>query len=52
MTRGVQKPPWHRPIPARTRRFTPSRDRAPGVRRIASTISPSLMPSHRHTILP
>lgn len=30
MTRGVQKPPWHRPIPARTRRFTPSRDRARG----------------------
>ena len=29
MTRGVQKPPWHRPIPDRTRRFTPSRDGDP-----------------------
>jgi len=29
MTRGEQKPPWQRPMPARTLRLTPSRDRAP-----------------------
>ena len=32
MTRGLHKPAWQRPMPARVRRLTPSRLRAPGVR--------------------
>ena len=50
ITRGEQKPPWQRPMPARVRRFTPSSERAP--RRMASTISPSLMVSQRQMIRP
>ena len=37
---------------ARVRRLTPSRLRAPGVRRMASMISPSVTLSHRHIICP
>ncbi len=52
ITLGEQKPPWHRPIPARTRRFTPSTLRAPGTRRMASMISPSVTVSHRQMTAP
>ena len=52
MTRGLQKPAWHRPMPARVRRLTPSRLRAPGVRWMASRISPSVTRSQRQTICP
>ena len=52
MTRGEQKPAWHRPIPALVLRFTPSSVFAPSGRRMASTISPSEIVSQRQTILP
>ncbi len=52
MTRGLQKPAWQRPIPARVRRLTPSRLRAPGTRWMASRISPSVTLSHRQMICP
>ena len=52
MTRGLQKPAWQRPIPARVRRLTPSRLRAPGTRWMASMISPSVMLSQRQMIWP
>ena len=52
MTLGLQKPAWHLPIPALVRRFTPSRLFAPGVRRIASMISPYVTDSQRQTMLP
>ena len=49
---GVQKPPWHRPMPARTLRFTPSSVRAPSGLRIASRISPSVTVSQRQMTCP
>ena len=52
MTRGEQKPAWHRPIPALVLRFTPSNDFAPSGLWIASIISPSVIISHRQIILP
>ena len=50
ITRGEQKPPWQRPMPARVRRFTASSVVAP--RRMASTISASVTVSHRQTMRP
>ena len=52
VTRGEQKPLWQRPIPARVRRFTPSRSTAPTGDLIAATISPSVIISQRQIILP
>jgi len=51
-TRGVQKPPWQRPVPGRTRRLTPSTVRAPAGRRMASMISASVTVSQRQIIRP
>ena len=34
ITRGAQKPPWQRPMPARVRRFTPSTERRAAVNRL------------------
>ena len=51
-TRGEQKPPWQRPIPARTRRLTASMLRAGTGRWIAATISASVTVSHRQMIFP
>ena len=52
MMRGVQNPPWQRPMPARVRRLTPSSVRAPMRQRIAARISASETLSQRHTIRP
>lgn len=52
ITLGEQKPDWQRPIPARVRRFTPSRDFAPKGLRTAFTISPSVTISQRQITLP
>ena len=51
-TRGIQKPPWHLPMPARVRRLTPSIVRAPTGRRMAARISASVTVSQRQMILP
>ena len=50
--RGLQKPPWHRPMPLPTRRLTPSMERAGTGACIASTISPSVTVSHRQITRP
>ena len=50
--RGVQKPAWHRPMPARVRRLMPSMSSAPTGRRMASRISASVTVSQRQTTLP
>src|SRR5208283_3425583 len=48
--RDVQKPPWHRPIPARVKYLTPSSVVCPLL--TAATISASDMFSQRQTMFP
>ena len=52
ITRGAQKPPWHRPMPARVRRLTPSTVGLPSVRSMAWAISASVTVSHRQMMRP
>ena len=51
-TCGEQNPPWQRPMPGRTRFFTPSTVGTQTGERSASRISPRLTYSHRQTITP
>ena len=51
-TRGAQKPPWHRPMPALTRRLTPSTDTGGMGARRQARISPSVTVSHRQITRP
>ena len=52
MRRGVQNPPWQRPMPDLVRRLMPSSVRAPTRARIDARISPSVTPSQRQMTRP
>ena len=51
-TCGEQNPPWQRPMPGRTRFFTPSTVGTHTFERSASRISPRLISSQRQTMTP